>query len=373
MNVEGFAGGFGTGYSRTVNAEQTINLIVESDSGTPKRKPVMINRPGLVPWTYISPGPVRAMFNQDGRMFAVSGGYFYELFQSRNVTIRGAVAVDSKNATISSNGATAGDQLFITSGGNGYIFTLSANTFEQVTDTDLRTPIWGGAFLDSYFLALNVNANTFQLSGLLDGLSWNGLDVGETNQSSDAKIAMIVSQKKLWLQGTKTTEVWYDSGDAGFPLQPYLDSVIEHGTAAPFSSVSFDNTVYFVGGDAQGTGLVWRFNGYTPERVSTYAVDRYLQQLPTLADAIGSTFQVNGHAFYSIYSPHADTTLMYDRGENVWTEWAHWHPVELRWRPFVGRCQAAGWGQNFIGDRQSGCIYTLDPDVYTDDLVVRHL
>lgn len=371
MILEGFCAGTNTGPARTVNVERLINKVVESDPGTPKRAPVLIDRPCLVPFTNINPGPVSAMLHQDGRFFATSGGFFYEIFQSRNVAVRGEIAVDAKVPTITSNGATAGDQLFITSGGHGYIYELSTNTLTEIDDTDLRTPIWGGAYLDTYFLALNVHSNTFQISDNLDGFAWNGLDVGETTQSSDAKVAMLVSTRKIYLFGTKTTEIWNNTGDTGFPLAPYLDSVVEHGIASPYSAVSFDNTQYWVGADKEGTGLVWRFNGYTPEKVSTYAVDRYLQNLATLKDLIAFSLQWRGHAFFGLYSPHAETTWMYDRGQDVWSEWGHWHPTLLRWRPFIGRCQASGWGKIFVGDRQSGAIYTLSDVPHFDRIKVK--
>ncbi len=185
---------------------------------------------------------------------------------------------------------------------------------------------------------------------------------------------MVVSNRNLWFFGTKTTEVWYNSGAASFPFQPIEGVFIQHGIASPYSAQDLDNTIYFVGRDTQGTGLVWRFNGYTPERISTYAVDHYLQALPTLQDVIGLSLQLNGHAFYGLYSPHADSTLMFDIGEKQWTEWAHWDEINLRFVPWVGRCQASGFNKNFIGSREvgakSGTIYYLDPDVYTDEIVL---
>lgn len=316
------------------------------------------------------------MFHQDGRFFVVSGAYFYEVFQSRNVTLRGSMAVDSRVATINSNGTTAGHQLFITSGGNGYIFDLETNAFAIVPDADLETPLWGGAFLDSYFIALNVNTNTFQLSALLDGNEWSGLDTGQTNQSSDAKIAMLVSNQKLWLFGRKATEVWFNSGVASFPFQPLGGVLIEHGIAAPYSAAALDNTVFWVGADAQGAGMVWKAEGYTPVPIHNYAVTYYLQNLPTLEDLIGYSLQLDGHAYYVLYSPHAPSdspdavTWVYDLRENQWIEWCHWHPTLLCWRPFVGRCQAFGWGTQFIGDRQSGAIYSFKKQTRVEDFVV---
>lgn len=376
MRLPGFVNGSNQSPSRSINSEATINLIVESGSGTPKRKPCLLDRPSLTPFTWISPGPSRALFHQDGRLFAVSGAYFYEIFQSRNVLVRGEMETDSRVATISSNGTNAGQQLFIVSGGLGYTFNLSTNAFAEITDTDLETPLWGGAFLDSYFIALNVNTNTFQLSQLLEGNEWNGLDAGQTNQSSDNKIGMVVSNQKLWLFGTKSTEVWFNSGAASFPFQPLAGVLIEHGTAAPYSTVAVDNTVFWVGADAQGAGLVWKAEGYTPVPVHNYAVAYYLQNLPRLDDLIGFSFQADAHAYYCLYSPHTPSgsndafTWVYDIRENQWLQWGHWHPELMCWRPWVPRCQAFGWGMQFFGDRQSGAIYVGKKQKRVEDFIV---
>lgn len=368
MIVQGFAGGSVPSRSRTIDSERTINLYLEHSIGTPKRDPALLARPSLRAWTYLGPGPIRGLFHQDGRFFGVSGPYFYELYQSRNVSVLGTVAVDGNPATISSNG-TGGHQLFVTSGGHGYIFDLTANTFAEITDGEFLTPSAMGVYSDTYFVNLQRGSNIFQLSDNLDGTAWNGLDTGSTSLTSDTKVAIAASHRELWMFGTKNSEVWYNSGDASFPYQPVAGVLVEHGIAAPYSVVNLDNTLYWLGQDAQGRAVVWRANGYTPERISNHALEYVMSQWPTLENCLAWSFQISGHAFYALYSPHNDTTWLYDVGTQSWCEWAHWEPVRMCWIPLKARCAAAGWNQVFFGDRQSGAVYTLSLTDYLDDVV----
>ena len=368
MRYPGFVGPSVPSRARTVNHERTVNLYVEGSRGTPKHDPSLLIRPATRSWSYCAPGPVRALFWQDGRMFAVSGGWCYEVLSSRQVTILGQVALDARPATISSNG-TGGFQLFITSGGLGYIFDLSTNSFQQITDPEFPVPCDWGGYLDSYFVAKQAGTNQFQISALLDGLTWSGLDVAQASLSSDRKVAMAISHRELWFLGTKNTEVWYNSGNASFPFEPIEGVFVEHGIAAQYSVANLDNTIYWLGLDSAGQGIVWRANGYTPERISDHALEHNRSTWATLSDALGFAFQLGGHAWYALVSPHNDTTWIYDVGQQTWTEWAQWDERLMRFVPWVGRSAASGWGHQFIGDRQSGMIYTLTLDEYQDRLV----
>lgn len=365
----GFVGPSNVSRSVNFDVERTINLYPEvADAGTPKAKGQLLNTPGLRPFTYLGNGPVRALFEQDGRCFAVAGNQFFEVFGSQTSLSRGLVNADGFPATIQSNGI-AGGQIFVVSGMLGYIFTLATNAFTQILDVNFPFPAVMGVYVDSYFIAMEAFNLRFHISELLDGLSWNGLDVASVSESSDNKIAMAVSHRELWLFGRKTTEVWVNTGAANFPFAPIPGVFIEHGIAAPFSAVSVDNTLIWLGQDADGRGVVWRANGYTPARISTYAVERYLNALPRIDDAIAYSYQDDGHSFYVLFLPQAETHLVYDIATGLWHERALWNPDLLVWEPHPSRCHAFAFGKHLVGDRSSGMVYEMALDYYDDDLV----
>ncbi len=132
----------------------------------------------------------------------------------------------------------------------------------------------------------------------------------------------------------------------------------------------FDNTVVFIGLNAEGQGMVWRMNGYTPTRISTFAIENILRNLPRIDDAMGWTYQEAGHLFYVLYLPSNDTTLVYDVSSNSWVEFAHWVPDLVNWTPYVGRCHAFGFGKHLVGSRTNGVIYEQSQHFYSDGLVL---
>jgi hypothetical protein len=366
--LPGFLGPSATVRSRNANAERTVNLYTEFAPGTPKARPWMLGTPGVRPFVTLDNAPVRALFAQDGRMFAVSGTSFYEVFPTHTATLRGTAALDGRPATISSNG-TNGNQLFVTSGGNGYIYNLTTNLITQIADTDFPTPVEMGTFSDGYFIALKRGTNQFNISALYDGTDWDALDVFQVSTMSDLSIALVESHRELYVFGSKYSSVWANSG--GDPVYVPVGGVkIEQGCAAAYSAVNLDNTVYWLGGDSQGDRVVWKFNGYTPVRVSTHAVEYHLSTYPRISDAIAWTYQDEGHWFYLLYIPVADVTWCYDVTTDQWHERAHWDPRYLVWRPHVGRCHCYSWGKHFVGARNSAVIYEMDLDFATDELVL---
>lgn len=371
----GFCGPSYQPRSVNVNAERSINLYPEVvDSGTPKVKTWLVGTPGLksfVNFTVDLGGPVRALWAMDGRAFAVCGEGFYEFFAHQRGKRWGSMAVDGNPATICSSG-TAGHQIFVTSGGSGYIFDTSDNSFTKITDPNFPSPCTHGLYVDSYFVALKGLSRTFVISEQLDGLSWNGLDVAEMSWSTDNLRAIAASHREIWCFGSQHTQVWYDSGAAAFPFQP-MPTLIEHGILAPYSVVSLDNTLIWLGANALGVGTVWRANGYTPQRISTHAVEYWLSKRDRLHRAIAYAYQEEGHSFFVLAVPESgsredETTWVYDVSTGWWHERATWDEDELRYTPHEGRCHCYAFGRHFVGSRSSGLILEQSLDYYDEDL-----
>lgn len=376
MRLEGFIGPSNSSLSYKYDYERTINFYYEaSGAGTPKSKFAMLGTPGLRLRWNLAQSPIRQLFFQDGRMFCVAGAAFYELFANYSSTLHGSVARGFEPVSICSNGSD-GNQLFIVSGGLGYIFDLLTDTLTQITDPDFPTDAKMGAFLDGYFLVLQAGTDKFYLSDLEDGTAWNGVDVGQSNQSSDITQALIVDHREIWLFGSQTTGVWYNNGDPSFPFVPISGVFIQQGIAAPFTAQSLDNSVFWLGGNEQGAGIAYRASQFTPQRISTHAVEWAWQQYPRIDDAIAWVYQDDGHSFYVIWFPTGETTWVYDvtasqqMGQNVWHERAHWNPQLTEWQPHVARCHAYAFGKHFVGDRRSGGIYEQSLTFFDEELVV---
>jgi uncharacterized membrane protein YgcG len=106
--------------SVAVDAQRTINFYVERvESGTGKVKAVLYPTPGLQAFGVLGTDPVRALYTELGRVFAIAGTQLHEVYRDGTSVVLGTVANDGKRATLRCNGLQ-GHQLFVVSGGYGY-------------------------------------------------------------------------------------------------------------------------------------------------------------------------------------------------------------------------------------------------------------
>ena len=369
MRFPSFVGPSYVNRSVNVDAERTINLYPEVVDGgaTGKNRVILRGTPGLQAFASLTTGPVRCLWAMDGRAFAVGPSTFYEVFAGGTVVSRGAVEPDGRPATISSSG-TESYQLLVTSGGQGYIYDLKRDTLTRIADRDFPRPVVSGLFLDSYFIGLKGQSRQFCWSTQLDGLGWNGADVAETQVSADNLLAMASSHRELWLFGSYVTHVWVLSADTSSQnvFVPVSGVFIEHGCLAPYSIVNMDNTLYWLGQDKDGSGQVWRANGYTPERVSTHAVEYHLKKQGQLDAAVGWSYAEEGHSFYLLYVPQSETTFCFDAATGLWHERSWWNNKTMGLEPHRGRCHCSAFGKHLVGDRETGTIYDMSLAYYTD-------
>lgn len=365
MRYAGFVAG--AYRSRSVNAddEKLVNWypeVLESNGG--KAPIVYYPCPGRKPWLNLTGGNLRGLFAQDGRAFAVGGDTFYEMTSSPAAVSHGTIANDGLPTSMFSNGQ-GGHQVMLVSGGLGYIFDLNTNTLTKIADADLLGNLTVGLFSDSYFIVLDGVTSTFQISAPEDGTSWSGLDVAQRSDSSDNIVALAVLHRELWVFGSLTTEVWYDSG-ATFPFQPFPGRLLEQGLAAVYSLTLLDNTLFFIGGDRRGARVVYRIEGDTPQRVSTHAIERALDSYDTVSDAVGYAYQEEGHLFYVLQFPSANVTWVYDVATKLWHQRGVWNTNRADFDMVFGAFHCYAFGQHLVGDISTGQIAIQGLDIVTE-------
>lgn len=348
--------------ARSVNAADArmVNLFPEivPEAG---KEPAFLNRaPGLRLLTTIGNGPVRGMWSFGGFAYVVSGNKLYKLDSSYNATELGTVANSPAPVSMSDNGT----QLFVACNPEGYVYNATTNVFQQITDGDYPGAVTVG-YLDGYFVFNEPNSQKIWITSLLDGTSVDPLDFASAEGSPDGVVGIIIDHRELWVFGTNSVEVWYDAGTADFPLQRIQGAFNEIGCVAPYSIAKMDNGIFWLGQDARGQGIVYRSEGYTGKRISTHAVEWQIQQYGNLSDAIAYTYQQDGHSFYVLIFPSADTTWVYDASTQAWHERAGFSGGEFtRHR---SNCQVFFNNQIMVGDYLTGNVYAFDLDVYADN------
>jgi hypothetical protein len=349
--------------ARSVNAADArmVNLFPEiiPEGGI---EPAFLQRtPGLSALVTLGLGvdEVRGLWAFGGFLYAVCGNKLYKVDSSYTATELGTIA-GTGQVSMADNGI----QLFIAANGPGYIYNSTTNVFAPITDPDFE-----GAgtvtYLDGYFVFNQPGTQSIWVTQLFDGSSVDPLDFASAEGDPDDVIGLIADHRELWVFGTNSVEVWYNAGAADFPLQRIQGAFNEIGCAAPYSIAKLDNGLFWLGKDARGQGIVYRANGYTGQRVSTHAIEWQIQQYGDLSDAIGYTYQQDGHSFYVLVFPSANTTWVYDVATQAWHERAGWHNGD--WTRHRGNCQAFFNNQTILGDFENGKLYALRQDVYADD------
>ena len=260
--------------------------------------------------------------------------------------------------------ADNGTQLFVAANGPSYIYNSNTNVFQQINDIDFPGAVTV-SYLDGYFIFNEPNSQKIWVTSLLDGTQVDPLDFASAEGSPDGLVSVIVNNREAWLFGTNSIEVWYDAGTPDFPLARIQGASNEIGCAAAFSVAKLDNSIFWLGQDARGRGIVYRNNGYTGVRASNHSIEWQIQQYGDISNAIAYTYQQDGHSFYVLTFPTVQKTWVYDVPTQSWHERAGWSNGDfIRYRP---NCQTAFNSEVILGDYESGNLYAYDLDVYSDN------
>jgi hypothetical protein len=339
-----------------------VNLFPEIVPEAGKEPAFLQRAPGLKLLNTIGTGPIRGLWafsSTDGTAFVVSGLELYRINNAYTATLLGTV---SGTGPVSM--ADNGTQLFIACNGPSYIYNNATSVFSAITDPDFPGAVTV-CYLDGYFVFNQPNSQLMWVTAILDGTNIDALDFASTEGSPDGLIAVASNFRELWAFGTNSIEVWYDVGGTGFPLQRIQGAFNELGCAAPYSVAKMDNGLFWLGRDRRGQGIVYRANGYTGVRISTHAVEWQIQQYADMSDAIGYTYQQDGHSFYVLVFPSANTTWVYDAATQAWHERAGF--VDGQFTRHRSNCQMAFNNKIVVGDFENGKIYAFDLNDYSDN------
>jgi hypothetical protein len=351
--------------TRSVNAADArmVNLFPEiiPEAG---KEPAFLNRaPGLALQTTVGTGPIRGMIRHAAYLYVASGTSLWKVDASYTLTNIGTIS-GTGPVSMANNGV----QLFVACDGPSYIYNFNTAVFGQITDVDF-TGAKTVTFLDGYFVYTEPNSQKFWVTAIYNGLSINPLDFASAEGSPDNLVACIADHRELWLFGEQSVEVWYNSGGSSFPLSRLNGAFNEIGCAASYSVAKGDNGLFWLGSDDRGNGIVYRSQGYNGSRISTHAVEWQIQQYSTISDAIGYTYQQDGHTFYVLTFPTANATWVYDVSTGAWHERAGWTgDAFVRHR---SNCQVFYNNLTLVGDFENGNIYSFDLDVYADNGAVQ--
>jgi hypothetical protein len=315
--------------ARSINAadNRMVNLFPEMTPDNGQTAAFLNRAPGLNFLQAVGTGPIRALWVSQN-----SGGYFYVVSANEVYKLTGLTATPTLLGTVTGTGpvsiADNGTQIFFACNPDGFIYNETTNVFAQITDPDFAGAVTV-AYLDGYFVFNQPDSQIIWVSQLLNGQSVDPLDFASAEGSPDGVVGLIADHRELWVFGTDSVEVWYDSGAADFPLTRIQGAFNEIGCASAYTIARMDNGLFWLGKDARGQGIVYRANGYTGQRISTHAIEYAIAQYGNISDAIAYTYQQEGHAFYVLTFPSGNATWVYDVATQAWHERAGWDNGEF--------------------------------------------
>lgn len=319
--------------------------------------------PGLTLLVTIGNGPIRGMWQMGNYGYVVSGDKFFRVDSAWTATEIGTDALSGTGSGPVSM-ADNGTQIFVACDPRGFIYNRVSNTITEILDPDFPGAVTVG-YLDGYFVFNEPDSQRLWITSLLDGTMVDALDFASAEGSPDGLVALIVDHREVWLFGTQSTEVWYNAATPDFPLQRIQGAYNEVGLIAPYSVAKLDNTIFWLGADARGRGIVYRAEGYAARRISTHAIEWQIQQYENLEETVAYTYQQDGHSFYVLAFPNQNTTWVYDASTESWHERAEFMDGMLtRHR---GNCQMSYANQIAIGDFENGNVYAFDLTNYSDN------
>lgn len=356
-----------------------------------------------------------ATFRDNGALFGGAGGFavmvdgqygYYCLLDgngnytstSRTVTFTGSIAsgsptitlgpgaaipyglVITPNATITdtsgySNGLTLTgvdfNALTLAMSGNATgsatntTITITIPSFGQITDPAFL-PASRVAFVEGWLVFSETNTRTFFSTAATPyTLLFDGGFYALKDSSSDNLVTLYENNRELWLVGERTSEVWYNAGNANFPFLRIPAVGPQIGCAATNSITRMGTTLCWLARNEQGQNIVVQTNQYSWERISNHGIEDAIAKYPVVSDAIGYCYEEDGHLFYVLTFPTADVTWVFDAQTGFWHQRLSFSGgVFHRHR---SNCFMDFGDVRIVGDYQNGLFYQMSRSFYSDN------
>lgn len=316
------------------------------------RSPTLIQGiAGIKPFATISTGRQRAAIQFDHELFSVVDSSFVKVTNTGAVTSIGTLPVAGE-VDIGKNT----NQIAVLV--EPHLYVYDGTTLAQVNDPDFTSR--GAkrmAVMDNYGGFIEPNSGRWFICDLNDFTVYDPLDFATAEAKPDNLVGIESNNAQFVLLGEESGEMWDNVGGSGFPFRRNPNGFFEVGCGAPYSSVTVDNTVYWIDPDKMGR----RLEGNIARRFTTEGVEEKWQDYATIADAKGFSYVLDGHTFVVFTFPTAGATWVYDINTQEWHErqsygYDHWRSA------WVTKC----YDRTFVGDTQTGNIGELDPRTYTE-------
>lgn len=367
ITLEGIIGRAYTLRSINAECEKSVNLyteLIESNLG--KNRYSLNKRPGRRTQAAPVVARVRGMLEVNEQLFAVIGETPYAFDSAFNATAYGVVASDNGPVYLCSNRT----QAVFTSAGKAYVLQ---NGDPAAEITWMGESVVSCGYINGYFVFLSAAGDGFFYSEPGDATLGDATNFIDATASANNYVALIVDHQEIGLFGNRVAQFFsaQDAGAVSAGAAPFVarlsDGTVQRGIAAPAALVSADNSIFWLGGDKEGRGVVWRLNGFTPTRVSDHGVETAIRKMTVVDDCVAWTYQEDGHIFVVFNFITENQTWVIDVESGHWHQRDSWVVETGSSEADRGYCGTAAFGKIIVGDRSNGNIYIQSLDYDDDD------
>lgn len=342
------------------SAQRRLNVYMEVNKQGDRQQAAWYGTAGLNLFgVSLGDTPVRGLFQMGNFLYAVHRGTLYQINNAGTATNRGTLSTSSGRVDMTGDGT----YVVIVDGTAGYTFHTGTNTFATITDADFPDTCNTCAFIAGRVLVDKTGTGEFYAGASYLPTSWDAAEFATAEASTDDLVRVYVNGSEIMLFGAKTTEFWGNTGALDFPFGPIQGAAMEYGLAARWSVSQMDNAVAFLASNELGQVQVLAISGYAPRVISDPDMETKINRYTVVSDASAFSYLLGGHTFYQLNFPTAEKSWLFDAHSGLWSELEYGTSGE-RHRAEIGTNFN---GRTIVSDYETGQLYELDIDTYTDN------
>lgn len=379
---EGFVGGSYQLNAKSIDAQRTINLfpeVIQSGSGKGGAQTYLKSVPGLeqlFSMSEIYQRPIRLIHpRQSGGFFVVAESDLW-LCTFDGTTWTKTLVGGATNVFSTSSGPVRA-ATSIVGEDEVVVFVDGVNNYLYYYDTPTSTTFWGNfaafgypgvgyathvKYIDGYFVFNKAGANQFYVSDYAS-FTVDPLSFASAEGDIDNIEAIEVLNRNLILLNSRSTEIWYNSGNADFPFERTSGGFFEQGILAKYSVGKDDKRIAWLARSNIGQGEVYALSGMVPEKISDHALEQKIATYANPENATGYMYNQEGHTFYVLTFDEA--TWAFDFTTGKWCERAGFENGELTRERIDCYCFIEEYNLHVCGDKSNSRVYKFSNSAHS--------
>lgn len=222
-----------------------------------------------------------------------------------------------------------------------------------------------GAFLNDSFFANQVNTRTANFSGVFRGDLWNGLDLISKDTWPDHVLCVLSDGAQLYLFGTDSFDVFQANPNSATTFFVRIDGASQRvGTVSPWSPISIQGHIYFIGTGNQGAPIAYVLDGFTPKRISQHAQEAAWTAAHLGPGCVSYTYTEEGHTFW--VTNFGSQTWAFDTTTGAWHQRSAGAGFTAYPTAYHSYIPEFGNGKHITGGPLDGILYESNVAFYDD-------